>query len=141
MRNCEQSLSLQCAQSAPGSPATLTPPPQSPLWPIIAPLTPPPPPHQWRRAGALKLKSFKLILDHKFLKRFFKQPVFCGHCKDFIWYVLVTSSQLFLKCDALVAVTHSLFLFSSNADSFYIFLKLPYYAALPFIYHFLQGIR
>ena len=62
--------------------------PQSPLWPLIMPLTPPPPPHQWRRAGALKLKSFKLIHDHKFIKRFFKQPVFCGHCKDFIWWVV-----------------------------------------------------
>ena len=28
---------------------------------VSVPLTTPPPPHQWRRAGALKLKSFKII--------------------------------------------------------------------------------
>ena len=28
---------------------------------IIVPLATPPPPHQWKRAGALKLKSFKII--------------------------------------------------------------------------------
>ncbi|XP_071745836.1 protein kinase C, brain isozyme isoform X13 [Lepeophtheirus salmonis] len=38
-----------------------------------------------QRAGAFKRKSIKKIHGHAFIQRFFKQPVFCGHCKDFIW--------------------------------------------------------
>ncbi|XP_059079658.1 calcium-dependent protein kinase C-like isoform X2 [Tigriopus californicus] len=37
------------------------------------------------RSGAFKRRTVRLVHNHKFIKRFFKQPVFCGHCKDFIW--------------------------------------------------------
>jgi hypothetical protein len=37
------------------------------------------------RAGAFKRRTIMRVQKHEFIKRFFKQPVFCGHCKDFIW--------------------------------------------------------
>ena len=39
----------------------------------------------FQRAGAFKRRTVRTVQNHQFMRRFFKQPVFCGHCKDFIW--------------------------------------------------------
>ncbi|XP_034107921.1 protein kinase C, eye isozyme [Drosophila albomicans] len=37
------------------------------------------------RKGAMKRKGLEIVNGHRFTVRFFKQPMYCGHCKDFIW--------------------------------------------------------
>eukprot|EP00045_Choanoeca_perplexa_P006216 m.52660 g.52660 ORF g.52660 m.52660 type:complete len:662 (+) comp13518_c0_seq1:69-2054(+) len=38
-----------------------------------------------QRAGAVRHAKIHHVAGHKFVYHFFKQPTFCGHCKDFLW--------------------------------------------------------
>lgn len=38
-----------------------------------------------RRRGAIKHQKIHEVQGHKFIAKFFRQPVFCSYCSEFIW--------------------------------------------------------
>ncbi|EDQ89598.1 uncharacterized protein MONBRDRAFT_25110, partial [Monosiga brevicollis MX1] len=38
-----------------------------------------------RREGGIRRQKVHVVQGHRFAAKFFKQPTFCAHCKEFIW--------------------------------------------------------
>ncbi|XP_057310416.1 calcium-dependent protein kinase C-like isoform X2 [Hydractinia symbiolongicarpus] len=45
-------------------------------------------PAGFHRRGAVKEKPIFKVREHEFIPKFFKEPTYCAHCKNFIWGVV-----------------------------------------------------
>lgn len=58
----------------------------------------------YRRRGAMRRRIHQ-VNGHKFMATFLRQPTFCSHCREFIWYVCLSVYHCFSLLKILRAST------------------------------------
>lgn len=50
-----------------------------------------------KRQGAVRRRVHQ-VNGHKFMATYLRQPTYCSHCRDFIWYIQLFSFFSFFRC-------------------------------------------
>lgn len=74
----------------------------------------------YRRRGAMRRRIHQ-VNGHKFMATFLRQPTFCSHCREFIWYVCLCVYYCFSLLKILHASTFQYYFRQSSVYYYEIF--------------------